>query len=78
MHLTSLAVLLFALLPGLACAAAAVPAPEPVVTQVMSQPLPDYPGKEALILTVQYPGGGADRCIAMTPMALSMCWRATW
>ena len=26
----------------------------------MTQPLPDYPGKEALILTVEYPPGGAD------------------
>jgi quercetin dioxygenase-like cupin family protein len=60
MRLLSLAVPLFALIPGLACAAAAAPAPEPVVTQVMSQSLPDYPGKEALILTVQYPPGGAD------------------
>lgn len=60
MRLPSLAVLLFVLLPGLACAAAPAPVPEPVVTQVMSRPLPDYPGKEALILTVQYPPGGAD------------------
>lgn len=58
MRLPSLAVLLFVLSPDLA--SAATPAPEPVVTQVMSQPLPDYPGKEALILTVQYPPGGAD------------------
>ncbi|WP_312252511.1 cupin domain-containing protein [Stenotrophomonas sp.] len=35
-------------------------APEPVVREVMTQPLPDYPGKEALILTVEYPPGGAD------------------
>ncbi|HEY0332120.1 MAG TPA: cupin domain-containing protein [Stenotrophomonas sp.] len=38
----------------------AAAAPEPVVTQVMTQPLPDYPGKEALVLTVEYPPGGAD------------------
>lgn len=44
-------------------ATAAVPAPtapEPVVTAVMTTPLPEYPGKEALILTVEYPPGGAD------------------
>jgi len=35
-------------------------APEPVVTAVMTTPLPEYPGKEALILTVEYPPGGAD------------------
>jgi quercetin dioxygenase-like cupin family protein len=35
-------------------------APPPVVTPVMSQALPDYPGKEVLVLTVEYPPGGAD------------------
>lgn len=35
-------------------------APPPVVTPVMTQALPDYPGKEVLILTVEYPPGGAD------------------
>lgn len=35
-------------------------APAPVVKTVMTKPLPDYPGKEALMLTVEYPPGGAD------------------
>jgi len=35
-------------------------APPPVVAHVMTQPLPDYPGKEALMITVEYPPGGAD------------------
>lgn len=35
-------------------------APPPVVTPVMTQALPDYPGKEALMITVEYPPGGAD------------------
>jgi quercetin dioxygenase-like cupin family protein len=35
-------------------------APPPVVKAVMTQKLPDYPGKEALMLTVEYPPGGAD------------------
>ena len=35
-------------------------APPPVVTPVMTQALPDYPGKEALMLAVEYPPGGAD------------------
>lgn len=53
---------LLALLPAgaLLAASPAPAAPEPVVKQVMTQPLPDYPGKEALILTVEYPPGGAD------------------
>lgn len=35
-------------------------APRPVVTPIMTQALPDYPGKEGLILTVDYPPGGAS------------------
>lgn len=35
-------------------------APPPVVTPVMSQALPEYPGKEVLMITVEYPPGGAD------------------
>jgi quercetin dioxygenase-like cupin family protein len=39
---------------------ASTAAPPPVVKTVMTKPLPDYPGKEALMLTVEYPPGGAD------------------
>jgi quercetin dioxygenase-like cupin family protein len=35
-------------------------APAPVVNTVMTQALPDYPGKEVQMLTVEYPPGGAD------------------
>jgi len=35
-------------------------APPPVVTPVMVQALPEYPGKEVLMLTVEFPPGGAD------------------
>lgn len=35
-------------------------APPPVVTHVMTQALPDYPGKEALMITVEFPPGGVD------------------
>lgn len=34
--------------------------PEPVVTTLMSAPMQNAPGKEALLLTVEYPPGGAD------------------
>ncbi|BAN48802.1 cupin domain-containing protein [Metapseudomonas resinovorans] len=34
--------------------------PPPIVNSVMVKQLPDYPGKEVLILTVEYPPGGAD------------------
>jgi quercetin dioxygenase-like cupin family protein len=40
---------------GLAQAAEA-----PVVTPLMQKELPDIPGKEALVITVNYPPGGAD------------------
>jgi quercetin dioxygenase-like cupin family protein len=35
-------------------------APPPVVAPVMTKALPEYPGKEVLMLTVEYPPGGAD------------------
>lgn len=61
-------------------AASAAPAPssppEPVVTAVMTQPLPDYPGKEALILTVEYHPAEPTRCTGMTRTALCMCSKA--
>jgi quercetin dioxygenase-like cupin family protein len=38
----------------------APPPPGPIVTPVMSKDLPDLPGKEALMLSVEYPPGGAD------------------
>lgn len=44
-------------------AAAADPAqkpPGPKVTTLMTEPLANAPGKEALLLTVEYPPGGAD------------------
>lgn len=34
--------------------------PAPIVTSLMSKPLPDQPGKEVLVLSVEYPPGGAD------------------
>ncbi|VXC78834.1 Cupin [Burkholderia sp. 8Y] len=44
-----------------ACLArAALAAPETAVTPLMEKPLADYPGKEALMVTVVYPPGGAD------------------
>jgi len=34
--------------------------PPPVITSVLTKALADYPGKEALIITVEYPPGGGD------------------
>ena len=38
----------------------AVAAPHAEVTQVMVRDLPDYPGKEGLMITVSYPPGSVD------------------
>jgi quercetin dioxygenase-like cupin family protein len=54
MTLTKL-ILLLALL-----ATAALVGQEPKVTQVLAKDLPDIPGKEGLMLTVEYPPGGSD------------------
>src|SRR5690606_23364898 len=34
--------------------------PQAAVTQVMTKPLPDYPGKEATMIVVDYPPGAVD------------------
>ena len=54
---TAIAVLVTAsALIGVARAAA----PEAAVTPLMTKPLDDYPGKEALMITVTYPPGAVD------------------
>ena len=50
----------FAAAAAVCLAGAALAAPEAVVTPLMERPLSDYPGKEALMVTVEYPPGGAD------------------
>lgn len=40
--------------------AAAPAVPQPEVTNVMSKTLKDIPGKEGLLIMVEYPPGGAD------------------
>jgi quercetin dioxygenase-like cupin family protein len=46
--------LLLCLVPG------ALMAQEPTVTSLLSKDLPDFPGKEGLMITVEYPPGGSD------------------
>ena len=62
MRIAPIAAVLALLVPGVVLADehASTNAPPPVVRTVMTQKLPDYPGKEALMLTVEYPPGGAD------------------
>ena len=50
----------FALVALLLSGAAAAAPPGPVVTTLMTQKLENEPGKEVLMLTVEYPPGGAD------------------
>jgi len=55
----------FFALPVLFCAVASAAdtartPPGPVVTTLLTQKLDSVPGKEALMLTVEYPPGGAD------------------
>ncbi|HEY5804954.1 MAG TPA: cupin domain-containing protein [Lysobacter sp.] len=62
-HFPGVAALLFALLSSGSVGAHGLhgnDAPPPVVTPVMTQALPEYPGKEVLVITVEYPPGGAD------------------
>jgi quercetin dioxygenase-like cupin family protein len=49
------------LVPMLLCAAAGrLTAQQAAVTQLMTKELADIPGKEALMITVEYPPGGSD------------------
>jgi quercetin dioxygenase-like cupin family protein len=50
----------FAMIAAACVAQAAHAAPDAVVTPLMEKPLADYPGKEALMITVVYPPGAAD------------------
>jgi quercetin dioxygenase-like cupin family protein len=46
---------------GAALAAnAAQAAPQAIVTELMTKPLPEYPGKEALMISVEYRPGAVD------------------
>ena len=46
---------------GLTCAIAArLTAQQAVVTPLVTKPLPDLPGREALMLTVEYPPGASE------------------
>ena len=50
-------------------------AQEPKVTSLMSKDLPENPGKEALMITVERPAGRVLSTATMH-MRLFTCWRA--
>ena len=54
-----LALLLLSMLAPIG-AALAHGAPGPALTTLMTKDLPDYPGKEMHVITVDYPAGGSD------------------
>lgn len=54
------AVLALFMVASLPLSAAHAAPPEAIVKQIMTQPLNDYPGKEALMITVDYPPGAVD------------------
>jgi quercetin dioxygenase-like cupin family protein len=57
----SLSIPIAGLVAGLICAATtALSAQQAVVTPLMTKALPDVPGKEALMLMVEYPPGSSD------------------
>ena len=49
---------------------------EAKVTPLFSKDLTDFPGKEGVMITVEYPPGSRTQYIATTRMRLFMCWRA--
>lgn len=51
--------LVLAIVPG-ARPSADEPKPEAVVASLLTRELPDLPGKEAVMMTVEYPPGGAS------------------
>jgi hypothetical protein len=50
-------------------------AQEPEVTPLMSKDLKDFPGKEGLMITVEYPPGGRTLSIGTMHMDLFTCWK---
>ena len=55
-----LAVVLAVTVANVAVAAGPAAPPAPIVTPLRTEVLPDYPGKEVLMLTVEYPPGAVE------------------
>jgi hypothetical protein len=77
MSVTKLALLLVCLM-SFAMESKEAPKETPVeakVMPIMSKDLPNLPGKEGLMLFVEYPPGVRIQSIATTQMRLCMCWK---
>jgi hypothetical protein len=51
-------------------------AQEAKVAPLMSKDLAECPGKEGVMITVEYPPGLQTKYIGTRPMCLFMCWKA--
>jgi hypothetical protein len=51
-------------------------AQENKVTQLMSKDLTQFPGKEGVMITVEYPPGGSDPVHRHNAYAFVTCWKA--
>ena len=69
MTLTKLILVLVCLMSG------TLLAQEAKVTDLMSKELPNFPGKEGLMITVDYRQAAWTQFIATTQMHLFMCWK---
>jgi hypothetical protein len=49
---------------------------EAKVTPLFSKDLTEFPGKEGVMITVEYPPAVRIQSIATTQMRLFMCWKA--
>ena len=49
---------------------------EAKLTELMSKDLTNLPGKEGLMLLIEYPPGSTDQYIGITRMGLFMSWKA--
>ena len=61
---------------GLCLMSGTATAEEAIVTPLMSKDLKDFPGKEGLLITVQYPPGLQILYIVTMHTHLCTCWRA--
>ena len=53
-------------------------AQEPQITELMSKDLMDFPGKEGLVITVEYAPAGRTLSIYTMRMRFFTCWKAPW
>ncbi len=73
MKITNLSLMLVCLM---AVTAATVENKEAKVTPLFSKHLPEAPGKEGMMITVEYPPGSVDPIHRHNAHGFFMCWKA--